>query len=119
MKEIKDYLLPAILVILLIALVGFLITMAVGALITITTEEVKAIETLDAVVTNTDYSTYYIKNQGKKTEYIISVRGDDFSNVFSVSGAVYAKYAVGDAVKVDRTEKWNKIEGTYFEYELK
>lgn len=119
MEKIKEYLLPAVLVILLIAFVGFLITMAVGALITITTEEVKATETLEAVVTNTDYSTYYIKNQGKKTEYIISVRGDDFSTVFTVSGAVYAKYAVGDVVKVDRIEKWNKMEGTYFEYELR
>ena len=119
MEKIKDYLLPAVLVILVIAFFGFLITMVVGGLITIATEEVVSTETLDAVVTNTDYSTYYVKNQGKKTEYIISVRGDDFSNVFSVSGAVYAKYAVGDVVKVDRIEKWNKMEGTHFDYELR
>ncbi len=119
MKKIKEYWLPALLTILLIALIGIAITMVVGALTAITTEEVIATETLEAVVTNTDYSTYYIKNQGKKTEYIISVRGDDFSNVFSVSGAVYAKYAVGDVVKVDRIEKWNKVEGTHFDYELR
>ena len=119
MKKIKEYWLPTLLTILLIALIGIVIAMAIGALTAITTEEVVSTEILDAVVTNTDYSTYYIKNQGKKTEYIVSVRGDDFSNVFSISGAVYAKYAVGDVVKVNRIEKWNKIEGTHFDYELR
>lgn len=83
------------------------------------TDETISTEMVEGIVTNTDYSTHYIKNSGTKTSYVVSVRGDDFAKVFSVNSSTYAKYAVGDTATIERIEKYNKIQGTYFEYELK
>lgn len=71
-----------------------------------------------AVVTNTDYSTYYVKNSGTKTKYIVAVRGDDFSEVFTVDSKTYAKYTVGDTVTIKCTISNTKIKGTRTDYEL-
>lgn len=83
------------------------------------TEETVSTEIVEAIVTNTDYSSYYQKNSGTKTSYIVAVRGEDFSTVFTVSSSIYAKYTIGDTVKIEKIEKWDKVQSTYYEYKLK
>lgn len=82
------------------------------------TYEVIEEKTVSATVTNTDYSVYYVKNSGTKTKYIIAIRGDDFSEVFTVDSKTYAKYTIGDSVTVKCITVNSKINGTRNEYEL-
>ena len=82
----------------------------------VTTYEVESY-TVGAEVTHSDYTSYYKKNSGTITKYVLAVRNDDFSTVFSVSAETYAKYAVDDVVEVRVKEMANKY-NTWYEYDL-
>lgn len=82
----------------------------------VTTYEVESY-TVGAEVTHSDYTSYYKKNSGTITKYVLAVRNDDFSTVFNVSAETYAKYAVGDVVEVEVREMANKY-NTWYEYDL-
>lgn len=73
----------------------------------LTTYEVERY-TVGAEVSHSDYTSYYKKNSGTITKYVIAVRNDDFSTVFNVSAETYAKYAVGDVVEVEVREMASK-----------
>jgi hypothetical protein len=119
MKHIKENLGAIILSIALIICIVIGLSIVGLGLTQRFTEETVSTEIVEAVVTNTDYSSYYQKNSGTKTSYIVAVRGEDFSTVFTVSGSVYAKYTIGDIAEIEKIEKWNKVQGTFYEYELK
>jgi hypothetical protein len=119
MKHIKENLGAIILSIALIICILIGLSIIGLGLTQKVTEETVSTEIVEAVVTNTDYSSYYQKNSGTKTSYIVAVRGEDFSTVFTVSSSIYAKYTVGDTAKVEKIEKWNKVQDTYYEYNLK
>ena len=59
-----------------------------------------------------DFSSYYKKYEGVKTEYIINARGSGEAFVESVSSNVYAQYAVGDVVEVEVRVMENRV-GTF------
>ena len=59
-----------------------------------------------------DFSSYYQKFEGVKTEYIINARGSGEAFVENVSPNVYAQYAVGDVVEVEVRVMENRI-GTF------
>ncbi len=82
----------------------------------VTTVEVENY-TVGAEVSQTDYTAYYKKNTGTVTKYVLGVRNDDFSAVFSVSAETYAKYAVGDVVEVMVRVMENKY-NNWYEYDL-
>ena len=73
----------------------------------LTTYEVERY-TVGAEVSHSDYTSYYQKNSGTITKYVLAVRNDDFSTVFNVSAETYAKYAVGDVVEVEVREMASK-----------
>ena len=73
----------------------------------LTTYEVERY-TVGAEVSHSDYTSYYQKNNGTITKYVIAVRNNDFSTVFNVSAETYAKYAVGDVVEVEVREMASK-----------
>lgn len=82
----------------------------------LTTYEVERY-TVGAEVTHSDYTSYYKKNSGTITNYVLGVRNDDFSTVFNVSAETYAKYAVGDVVEVEVREMASKY-NTWCDYYL-
>lgn len=94
-----------------------MVLIAVGTVVKeITKEEIESY-TVGAEVSHTDYTQYYSKHHGTRTDYIIAVRNDDFATVFNVSAETYAKYAVGDVVEVEVREMANKYD-TWYEYDL-
>lgn len=56
-----------------------------------------------------DFSSYYQKFEGVKTEYIINARGSGEAFVENVSSNVYAQYAVGDVVEVEVRVMENRV----------
>lgn len=98
-------------------LLGLLVWFAYHGIVgKVTTYEVERY-TVGAEVSHSDYTSYYKKNSGTITKYVIAVRNDDFSTVFNVSAETYAKYAVGDVVEVEVREMANKY-NNWFEYYL-
>lgn len=81
---------------------------------TSTSEEIETY-TVGAEISHMDYSTYYVKNSGARTKYIIAVRNDEFATVFEVSGSEYAKKSVGDIVEIE-VEITADLFGEYTEY---
>lgn len=65
--------------------------------------------TVGMEVIEKDFSSYYKKFEGVKTEYIINARGSGEAFVMSVSSNVYAQYAVGDVVEVEVRVMENRI----------
>jgi hypothetical protein len=82
----------------------------------LTTYEVERY-TVGAEVSHSDYTSYYKKNSGTITKYVLAVRNNDFSTVFNVSAETYAKYAVGDVVEVEVREMASNY-NNWFEYYL-
>lgn len=108
MKKFLDNSLMVMLSLVCIFLLGLLAWFAyLGITDKLTTYEVERY-TVGAEVSHSDYTSYYKKNSGTITKYVIAVRNDDFSTVFNVSAETYAKYAVGDVVEVEVREMASK-----------
>lgn len=104
MKKFFDEMLMVVAVLVCIFLLGLMTWFAyLGITDKLTTYEVERY-TVGAEVSHSDYTSYYKKNSGTITKYVIAVRNDDFSTVFNVSAETYAKYAVGDVVEVEVRE---------------
>ena len=88
------------LVLAVIALIG-IITISV---VEWATEEEVETYTIGMEVIEKDYSVYYVKNSGTRTEYILNLRGSGHAIVMKVSEQTYAKYAVGELLEVEVTE---------------
>lgn len=107
----------AISIITMIIMLGFVVCgialVGLGIVDDITTKEVETY-TVGMEIIEKDYSTYYVKNSGTRTNYILNVRGSGESFVEKVGEQTYAKYAVGDIVEVEvrvmesRTNEWKE-----------
>lgn len=108
MKKLLDNLLMVVAILATIFLLGLLVWGAYHGIVDkLTTYEVERY-TVGAEVSHSDYTSYYKKNSGTITKYVLAVRNDDFSTVFNVSAETYAKYAVGDVVEVEVREMTSK-----------
>lgn len=108
MKKFFDKMLMAVAVLACVFLLGLLVWGAYHGIVDkLTTYEMERY-TVGAEVSHSDYTSYYKKNSGTITKYVIAVRNDDFSTVFNVSAETYAKYAVGDVVEVEVREMVSK-----------
>jgi hypothetical protein len=117
MKKFFDEVLMVVAVLATIFLLGLLVWVAYRDVTDkLTTYEVERY-TVGAEVSHSDYASYYKKNSGTITEYVLAVRNDDFSTVFNVSAETYAKYTVGDIVEVEVREMASNY-NNWFEYYL-
>lgn len=108
MKKFFDEVLMVVAVLATIFLLGLLVWVAYRDVTDkLTTYEVERY-TVGAEVSHSDYASYYKKNSGTITEYVLAVRNDDFSTVFNVSAETYAKYTIGDVVEVEVREMASK-----------
>lgn len=108
MKKLLDNLLMVVAILATIFLLGLLVWGAYHGIVDkLTTYEVERY-TVGAEVSHSDYASYYKKNSGTITEYVLAVRNDDFSTVFNVSAETYAKYTIGDVVEVEVREMASK-----------
>lgn len=108
MKKFLDNSLMVMATLATIFLLGLLVCGAYHGIVDkLTTYEVERY-TVGAEVSHSDYTSYYKKNSGTITKYVLAVRNDDFSTVFNVSAETYAKYAVGDVVEVEVREMASK-----------
>lgn len=107
----------AISIITMIIVLGFVLCMialmGINIVDDMTTKEVETY-TVGMEIIEKDYSTYYVKNSGTHTNYILNARGSGESFVEKVGEQTYAKYAVGDIVEVEvrvmesRTNEWKE-----------
>lgn len=56
--------------------IALIVVGIVSLALTMFCEKTVSTEIVEGIVTNTDYSTHYIKNSGTETSYIVAVRGD-------------------------------------------
>lgn len=103
----------AFLVLAVIALIG-IITISV---VEWTTQEEVETYTIGMEVIEKDYSVYYVKNSGTRTEYILNLRGSGHAIVMKVNEQTYAKYAVGELLEVEVIELESAL-GTHVEYRI-
>ena len=101
------------LVLAVIALIG-IITISV---VEWTTQEEVETYTIGMEVIEKDYSVYYVKNSGTRTEYILNLRGSGHAIVMKVNEQTYAKYAVGELLEVEVIELESAL-GTHVEYKI-
>lgn len=94
-----------------VALCAFLVWGCVWGCIASTETEVETY-TVGMEIIEKDFSSYYQKFEGVKTEYIINARGSGEAFVENVSSNVYAQYAVGDVVEVEVRVMENRV-GTF------
>lgn len=107
----KIYFIDIVMAIICFSFLGIVLALILS---TSTSEEIETY-TVGAEISHMDYSTYYVKNSGARTKYIIAVRNDEFATVFEVSGSEYAKKSVGDIVEVE-VEITADLFGEYTEY---
>ena len=99
-----------IILVFIACLIGLL---GLGVVDNITTKEVETY-TVGMEIIEKDCSTYYVKNSGTRTSYILNARGSGESFIEKVGEQTYAKYAVGDIVEVEvrvmesRTREWKE-----------
>ena len=103
----------AFLVLAVIALIG-IITISV---VEWTTQEEVETYTIGMEVIEKDYSVYYVKNSGARTEYILNLRGSGHAIVMKVNEPTYAKYAVGELLEVEVIELESAL-SNYVEYRI-
>ena len=115
MKKISfgEIIVWAFLVLAVIALIG-IITISV---VEWTTEEEVKTYTIGMEVIEKDYSVYYVKNSGTRTEYILNLRGSGHAIVMNVGEQTYAKYAVGELLEVEVIELESAL-STDIEYRI-
>ena len=92
---------PILITVIIVIFMLAICTIAVCAFIETATEEEVETYIVGMEIIEKDYSTYYIKNSGARTEYILNARGSGESFVEKVGEQTYAKYAVGDIVEVE------------------
>ena len=115
MKKISfgEIIIWAFLVLAVIALIG-IITISV---IEWTTQKEVETYTIGMEVIEKDYSVYYVKNSGTRTEYILNLRGSGHAIVMNVGEQTYAKYAVGELLEVEVIELESAL-STDIEYRI-
>lgn len=64
-----------------------------------------------AEISHLDQNAYYQRNYDRKTDYIMSVRNDDFSTQFEITSEQYAQYRIDEVVEVEVTV-WENSKGT-------
>lgn len=117
MKKFFNHLDLFFVILVMIGLLSLLVFFGVQELRDWATTEVVETYIVGAEVSHSDYASYYQKNHGTITRYVLGVRNDDFSTVFNVDASVWAKYAVGDIVEVEVREMESQVK-TWTEYKL-
>lgn len=117
MSKFFSYLFLTFIGLVMIGLLGLMCFFGVQELRDWATTEVVETYIVGAEVSHSDYASYYQKNHGVVTRYVLGVRNDDFSTVFSVDASIWAKYAVGDIVEVEVREMESHV-NTWTEYKL-
>ena len=117
MKKFFNHVDLIFVILVMIGLLSLLVFFGVQELRDWATTEVVETYIVGAEVSHSDYASYYKKNSGTITRYVLGVRNDDFSTVFNVDANTWAKYAVGDIVEVEVREMESHVK-TWTEYKL-
>lgn len=92
---------------------------SVFAVVSATTEKEIDSFTFTANITHMDKSTHYVNRSGTKTTYSIAVDNNDwFSYCFNINGSEYAKWKIGDKVKIKSVTYKNAFNIKRTEYKV-